>query len=267
MLRGSPTARKGGNFVNLMESANNARTEILQSIRRHLAESIVHDKSHSTSTLRPEAISENGEKNGTMDSPVAMFRHQLESVGGHCIVVKGETETEQALNRIIADLESLLQRSPRIALSDAPLLSRLARAGEVGEMTTSPSADDLFAYDVGITTAQAAIAETGTLVLESDKERHRLVSLLPPVHIALVEAADVCVTLGEALKLVRRNGSEMSRAITFITGPSRTADIELTLTIGVHGPKELHVIVNEGTPMTLLQVEKRHRLQSVIRFG
>lgn len=234
------------------QSGKNARTEILQSIRRHLAESIVHDKNHSTATLGLDTISENGEPNISMDLPVAMFRHQLESVGGHCIVVKGETEAGQALNRIIADLKSSLQRSPRIALSDAPLLSRLARAVEVGGITISPCVNDLFAYDVGITTAQAAIAETGTLVLESDQERHRLVSLLPPIHIALVDAADVCATLGEALRLVRPNGSEMSRAITFITGPSRTADIELTLTIGVHGPKELYVIVNEGTPMRLL---------------
>ena len=118
------------------------------------------------------------------------------------------------------------------------------------EITISPSAADLFGYDVGLTTAQAAIAETGTLVLESNEERHRLVSLLPPVHIALVEAANICATLGEALTGVKRKGpSGMSRAITFITGPSRTADIELTLTIGVHGPKELYVIVNDGSPL------------------
>lgn len=69
------------------------------------------------------------------------------------------------------------------------------------------------------------------------------------MHIAIVNAADICRSLGEALRLVRRDGSaEMSRTITFITGPSRTADIELTLTIGVHGPKELYVIVNEESP-------------------
>ncbi len=228
------------------QSANNARTAILQSIRQHLADSLVHNTGDEASRINPNTISEDEKESVVVDSGVEMFCQRLESVGAHCIAVKGETETAQALNRIVADLESSLQRSPRIALSDAPLLSRLARAVEVGEITVSPSVDDLFAYDVGVTTAQAAIAETGTLVLESDQERHRLVSLLPPVHIAVVDAADVCATLGEALQLVRRNGSEMSRAITFITGPSRTADIELTLTIGVHGPKELHVIVNEG---------------------
>ena len=103
---------------------------------------------------------------------------------------------------------------------------------------------------MGITTAQAAIAETGTLVLESERERHRLGSLVPPVHIAIVEAASICLTLGEALALVHRGGSsEMSPTITFITGPSRTADIELTMAIGVHGPQELYAIVNNGEPL------------------
>ena len=233
-------------------SANIARTAILQSIRQHLAESVVHNTGDKPSTLNSGTNSEDEKQSVVIESGVKTFCHELESVGGHCIVVKGETEAGQALNRIIAGLKSSLQRSPKIALSDAPLLSRLARAVEVDGITTSPCAHDLFAYDVGITTAQAAIAETGTLVLESDQERNRLVSLLPPVHIAVVNAADVCATLGEALRLVRRDGSEMSRAITFITGPSRTADIELTLTIGVHGPKELYVIVAEGMPMTLL---------------
>ena len=68
---------------------------------------------------------------------------------------------------------------------------------------------------------------------------------MPPVHIAIVNAQDICLTIGDALKLLRRREvADMSRTITFITGPSRTADIELTLTVGVHGPRELYVIVN-----------------------
>ena len=82
-------------------------------------------------------------------------------------------------------------------------------------------------------------------MLDSEAERHRLVSLVPPVHIAIVEAANICLTLGEALTAASQS-SELSPTITFITGPSRTADIELTLAIGVHGPQELFVIVKDG---------------------
>ena len=67
---------------------------------------------------------------------------------------------------------------------------------------------------------------------------------MPPVHIAIVDASKIYATLGETLSLLQ-NGKELSPAVTFITGPSRTADIELTLTIGVHGPQELYVIINQ----------------------
>lgn len=115
----------------------------------------------------------------------------------------------------------------------------------IDEIEVAPDARDIFRFDVGITTAQAAVAETGTLVLDSTCERHRLVSLVPPVHIAIVNASAIRETLSDALALLRKD-KEISPAVTFITGPSRTADIELTLTIGVHGPQELYVIVDES---------------------
>src|SRR5438477_12537045 len=91
----------------------------------------------------------------------------------------------------------------RIALSDAPTLARLTQNIAASEIAVGPSAADLFNYDVGITMAQAGIAETGTLVLEAEKERHRLVSLLPPVHIALVRSRDIHLTIGDALEQLR----------------------------------------------------------------
>jgi len=172
-----------------------------------------------------------------------LFRLNLEAVNGHCLIVQGETEFARALTRIITDLQKTDIRAQRIAISDNPLVERLMHLTdlEIEALTIAPN--DIFSYDVGISTVQAAIAETGTLVLVSADERHRLVSLVPPVHIAIVDASRICETLAEALTLLR-NGRELSRAVTFITGPSRTADIELTLTVGVHGPQELYVIVN-----------------------
>jgi len=180
-----------------------------------------------------------------------MFGRNLEGVGGHCILARSEAEVIAALNGIISSLQDSPLRGRRIALSNAPLLESLMRRIEVGvdEIGVAPSAAELFDYDVGISTAQAAIAETGTLMLDSEAERHRLVSLVPPVHIAIVDAANISLTLGEALAAAGR-GIELSPTITFITGPSRTADIELTLAIGVHGPQELYVIINEGPALT-----------------
>ena len=155
--------------------------------------------------------------NGPM---IERFKESVESVAGHCIVT---TDVADCLNQIIADL-----KVTRVATSE-----------------NSPNAHDIFLFDVGISNAQAGIAETGTIVIDSARERHRLVSLVPPVHIAIINASSIVETLGDALTLLQKD-KEISPAITFITGPSRTADIELTLAIGVHGPRELYVIVNES---------------------
>jgi L-lactate dehydrogenase complex protein LldG len=155
-----------------------------------------------------------------MTNRIDRFKESVESVAGHCVIT---TDVADVLSRIIADLNA-----QRVASSDNP-----------------PNAHDIFSYDVGVSTAQAAIAETGTLVLDSAYERHRLVSLVPPVHIAVVNASAIVETLSDALTLLQKD-KEISPAITFITGPSRTADIELTLTIGVHGPRELYVVVDSS---------------------
>jgi L-lactate utilization protein LutC len=202
----------------------NSREVILGSIRSHLAASPPPDPVQSVFSPAPTP---------QITSVVDLFKQNVEAVDGHCVVV----QTEEELTRILKNFGG------RIAISDAPMLNRLIR----GTITPNPS--DIFEFDVGITMAQAAIAETGTLVLDSARERNRLVSLVPPVHIAIVDAASIFQTLGEALAFIHQKGN-ISPAVTFITGPSRTADIELTLAIGVHGPQELHVIVNQGPPIT-----------------
>ena len=106
--------------------------------------------------------------------------------------------------------------------------------------------------DVGVTGADLALAETGSLILLSGSGRPRSISLLPPYHVAvfdrdaLVESLD---QVGVFLEAWHDGPPEAWRGgvINIITGPSRTADIELTLTRGVHGPKEVHVVfVEEG---------------------
>jgi len=99
---------------------------------------------------------------------------------------------------------------------------------------------------VGLTAADYAIAETGTIVLSSDEQNALLVSLLPPVHIAMVRASQIAASLDEVITRIgeeRIGRPDASRSVTLITGPSRTSDVELVLSIGVHGPKELHVII------------------------
>ena len=94
---------------------------------------------------------------------------------------------------------------------------------------------------VGITGALAGIAETGTLVIPGGKGQPLTASLLPAIHIAVLSASAIVPSVENALAL-----PEIAQlpAVTLISGPSRTADIEMTLTIGVHGPGELFVFLN-----------------------
>jgi L-lactate dehydrogenase complex protein LldG len=218
--------------------SNEAREVILGSIRTHLAASVPYDQRElPVHPANPVILSD---KIDCM--PVDLFKKNLELVDGNCIIAHTESEIAESLTRIISNL-----RAQRIAISDVPFVERVMHLTdlEIEAMDIAPDARKIFSFDVGITTAQAAIAETGTLVLDSADERHRLVSLVPPVHIAIVNASRIVRTLGEALNLLH-DGKEISPAVTFVTGPSRTADIELTLTIGVHGPQELYVIVYEN---------------------
>jgi len=100
---------------------------------------------------------------------------------------------------------------------------------------------------VCISGAEAGIAESGSLLLRHGPGRPRMASLLAPCHIAVLRSGQLVRGLGDALALVRaRYGGEIFTAtsnLTLISGPSRTADIEMTLSLGIHGPQEIHVVL------------------------
>lgn len=96
---------------------------------------------------------------------------------------------------------------------------------------------------VGISGCFCAIAETGTLLLCSAPASPATVSLLPETHIALVPAARLVATMEDAFALVRTELGELPRALNFISGPSRTGDIEQTIVLGAHGPCRVHLIL------------------------
>jgi len=171
----------------------------------------------------------------------ARFQLMLERVGARLVRVPGPREAADELARLCSEVGV---RS--LVASDAPDLAALLGGLPAELVRHGPDAprEALFTCDLGLTTAQWGIAETGTLVLESAEERHRLASLLPPHHVALLPRSRLLGTLGEAFARVRPGaGGPPSRTITFITGPSRTADIELELVVGVHGPKHLTVLL------------------------
>ena len=138
------------------------------------------------------------------------------------------------------------QQIHQATLWPTPLLKQLRLAETLqalGVGLVSPNADRhvIAECDLGITEADYLLAETGTLVLRSSAERPRAVSLTPRVHLALVTPAALRADLHQVFAEAKD-----SPYLVFITGPSRTSDIELTVTLGVHGPQRLVVWMMGG---------------------
>jgi L-lactate dehydrogenase complex protein LldG len=173
------------------------------------------------------------------ESRVALFQERLEVLGGK--VYRAATKA-----RACEIVEELLSGATAVA-SDAPLL---AAAGitrlpgvECGFADTASLRAACATAGFGITCADYGLAETGSVVTRSASES-RLASLLPPAHIALLPLSKMLTGLDELYTLVPKPSKDTA-SMVLITGPSRSADIEMILVRGVHGPRVIHVIVVE----------------------
>lgn len=165
------------------------------------------------------------------ESAVARFARELQALGGKAHVVP--PGGAQALV-----LGLLRERGvDRVQMWDAVPGVDPAALAAAGLRVEGAWAD---AIRAGITGALAGIAETGSLVIAGGPGRPLTASLVPQIHLAVLHASQLVPTVAEALALP---GVREAAAAAIVTGPSRTADIEMTLTIGVHGPGDLHVIV------------------------
>ena len=170
------------------------------------------------------------------------------------------TGVEAAIGRVdelIANANATsIARSGQSVFDDIPIDTALQWRGvEVTPMVRGEGAtreelrEMVRGADVGLTGTDYALAETGSLVILPRRGLSRLVSLVPPIHIALVRPEEVLESLHDLFLLRRleyyRSGGEMGSYLNFITGPSRTADIEMTIVQGVHGPKTVHLVLIE----------------------
>ncbi len=112
-----------------------------------------------------------------------------------------------------------------------------------GRRNCDASARDDCDDHLGMTGCYCAIAETGTLLLTTSPSSPNKTSLLPDTHVAIVNTSRIVVGMEEAWNLLRAELKQLPRACSFISGPSRTADIEQTLVIGAHGPYRVHIIL------------------------
>ena len=180
---------------------------------------------------------------------LVQFKTKLESLRGRVHIV---STMEQAGDKAFDLCQSVSAHCIAIAKLSGPTQAALERAcTRSGTVLLGPNythrdlPQAMDRAEVGVSQADFAIAETGTLVEQTYDDAHRLVSSLPRVHIGIVSADEFVSTLEEAAPRLRTFFDEADEGcvVSFISGPSRTGDIELKLTLGVHGPEITHAIV------------------------
>ena len=194
---------------------------------------------------------------------IAKFEAEWEKVEGVAYRVSNMDELEAVFQKILG-----LAETHAVTLSGNPLLAELGIAdrltalnkfvtswaagpGVAGTNSLADFTKASFAAGAGITGVDYVLAESGTLVLSSATEGVQVASLAPPIHIALYRRSQLVGSLDEVLaKLPISNSQDnptAGRSVVFVTGTSRTADIEQILIRGVHGPREAHAILVEDS--------------------
>lgn len=161
-------------------------------------------------------------------------RALAERFGAELAAVDGRPRLCESAAEALAVARELCAGS-RVVLDDHPDIADLAAGLDV--------VDDAWDADVGVTGVAAAVADSGTLVLTAGVGTPRGTSLVPPVHVAVVPFGRLVADLGGALELVAAQRPPPS-GVQLITGPSRSGDIEMRLVRGVHGPREVHVLLH-----------------------
>ena len=175
----------------------------------------------------------------------AQFISELNNVNTKVLEASDETEIAKSLLELVKEKEL-----GSFSIWESQFLKKLKIKEELKnaglKLVTAMNKNRIAKSDIGVTEVDYAIADTGTLVLLANKNQPRSVSLLPPTHLAIVRPENLVRNIHDLFVILKgrlTEGEDITSCMTFITGPSRTADIELNLTLGVHGPKELYVII------------------------
>ncbi len=173
---------------------------------------------------------------GPAEAEIALLFAEIEKLNGITRRLASRDDLKAALAELVE-----AEQVKKATLWATPELQALDIAGtlkRLGVELIRPQAEKraVAGCELGVTGVDAALPETGTLLLRSSPEKPRVVSLLPRVHLALLRRDALRPDLHYAFGLVKDDPYSV-----LVTGPSRTADIELTLTLGVHGPRSLYV--------------------------
>jgi L-lactate dehydrogenase complex protein LldG len=227
-------ARAGGEEI----VVSDARTAILDRIDRALNTAripVVADRTRASTSEDARTSPSQGARafqaSGTL---IDRFVAEARALGVESFVELSADGVRRRLQTLVDGRRVLAWNPDRLPYGAGAVIS--------GAATGSSPRDVQAAADVGVTGCHGALAETGSLALLSLPGCSRTASLLPPLHVALVRPDDLFFAMGDFFD-ARTDHIAAASNLTFITGPSRTADIELSLTIGVHGPARVVVIL------------------------
>ncbi len=243
-----------------------ARDEILERLRRALSKPrplFRGETGHAPSSECPTAVTQ---ADGDRQSLAAQFGAKLQEVLGSYEILQRSAEVAERVVRRLEQWDALAETAdPKLGevLSWSPQelhvpdLERRLEASGLSLMVPDDLHDEhcrahAATLSVGLTGIDAAFASTGSVMLASGPGKSRAASLLPLHHLMIVPMSRIYPTFEAWLRSLRRDGRlesflRHSAQIAFITGPSKSADIELNLTLGVHGPRAVHAIVFDDT--------------------
>ena len=207
-----------------------SRENILKKIREAL--------SHSTPLPFPQSEGMQPDYPALAQEPEVEFAEQFTKLQGKFIYCINQQELAFQLTSLIKK-----QDWQKVYCVEQHLLGNSA-----SQLEDRIVQSDLAHCDVSITGCESLVARTGSIVMSTGQKSGRTVSVYAPVHICIANTSQVVYDIKDALQAARdKYGHDFPSLLTFATGPSRTADIEKTLVVGVHGPKEVYVFLVEHT--------------------
>jgi len=216
-----------------------AREEILGNVRKALNKGDICEapevaariEEHSPNTIPGRATGPDTER-------TAVFIEEAERSGATVTHIADATD----LSTAVADYLESIGAAPRVRAAPHPLLKDALAKQDLLEITQGPSGG---ADPVALTAAFAGVAETGTLVLYSGPDSPTTLNFLPDTDIVLLPETRIVGAYEDAWTALRQAMGDgiMPRTVNWITGPSRSADIEQTLLMGAHGPRRLHIVI------------------------
>lgn len=168
---------------------------------------------------------------------ITCFKNELEAINGVCVLCDDEVDLYAKLKSFVANKEL-----PYLFCRDTHIAQQL----ELNKIPFSFDEAHSDAMQAGITGCEFLVARTGSVLVSSASQSGRQLNVFPPLHIVLAHVSQLVSYLDEALVAVQQKyGDHLPSIVSTITGPSRTADIEKTLVLGAHGPKEFIVFLSK----------------------